>query len=650
MSESLTSDLSANAQLGSWPSRRTGLPPPRLVKASSTTRFSSSPPPQEVERPASSAGRCSSPFESPGRQGSAPHLPRTKARLPSAHHKTKTYGQRLLKSNTDVRGTYLQFFFDPVTFKNSNHARDTQQFWKHFDVLCEWDKGQEDMDTHQLAEGMRHRRLTYSWSLFKISNDLSNLHEIWENFRAECKVDVEEVASWVNSLKPRSIHDFKPLLILLQFVLRTLLRKELNFYSAQIQDLSKQLGLPSASSMNRRGGKASTGGRKAESFLREELKHAHAEGARATYGPPGGAVWGEWLTLRWLEGRASGVVEGRGFAGPAGEGGLLPGVSVKGGGWGAGDGDKDLRAQLEAVTHLYNDAAATNKLLNINRKWGGAISHKRFQTIEIINEKLGLAEADLQSSEAARVIEAQRLSSLIEQKTETIEDLMRQLEEARDANARLNAQAKVDAAALQKALLGKEELSKLVEKLTDKNHSITGSLNAAAASANTTLCQWAVNRYNVSTFWGTRMMVGVCPLSVPAESVIKLPAKAIHNGYAVDLTDNASCLLPPGESIMVWPPSKCTVIFKPGSAILQSCAVPAATRFKLPKGAKGQKHSILVPPNTRVLPPSAGDEEAEEAQAPDAFFSPPGGPSRLSVLGGSTCMCARHAAALRSLR
>eukprot|EP00854_Cymbomonas_tetramitiformis_P002010 gene2010-2697_t len=322
---------------------------------------------------------------------------------------------------------------------------------------------------------------------------------------------------------------------------------------------------------------------------------------------------------------------------------------------------KDLRAQLEAVTHLYNDAAATNKLLNINRKWGGAISHKRFQvrvvqacrdiifreaegpddTIEIINEKLGLAEADLQSSEAARVIEAQRLSSLIEQKTETIEDLMRQLEEARDANARLNAQAKVDAAALQKALLGKEELSKL----------------------------WAVNRYNVSTFWGTRMMVGVCPLSVPAESVIKLPAKAIHNGYAVDLTgsvrgdatyagvqkedsldappapslshafpDNASCLLPPGESIMVWPPSKCTVIFKPGSAILQSCAVPAATRFKLPKGAKGQKHSILVPPNTRVLPPSAGDEEAEEAQAPDAFFSPPGGPSRLSVLGGSTCM------------
>ncbi|KAK3259715.1 hypothetical protein CYMTET_31300 [Cymbomonas tetramitiformis] len=133
-------------------------------------------------------------------------------------------------------------------------------------------------------------------------------------------------------------------------------------------------------------------------------------------------------------------------------------------------------------------------------------------------------------------------------------------------------------------------------------------------------------------------MVGVCPLSVPAESVIKLPAKAIHNGYAVDLTDNASCLLPPGESIMVWPPSKCTVIFKPGSAILQSCAVPAATRFKLPKGAKGQKHSILVPPNTRVLPPSAGDEEAEEAQAPDAFFSPPGGPSRLSVLGGSTCM------------
>ncbi|KAK3282387.1 hypothetical protein CYMTET_9871, partial [Cymbomonas tetramitiformis] len=118
----------------------------------------------------------------------------------------------------DVRGSLYQYFVQAadITRAGTPTKIEGQVTWKHFDVFCAWDKGQDAFDTYELAEGMRHRSLTYSYALYKVPADIMHLEAVWEKFLAAVEVDVDELATWANSLSPRSIHDFKPMIVLLQ--------------------------------------------------------------------------------------------------------------------------------------------------------------------------------------------------------------------------------------------------------------------------------------------------------------------------------------------------------------------------------------------------------------------------------------------------
>eukprot|EP00854_Cymbomonas_tetramitiformis_P004053 gene4053-5026_t len=54
-------------------------------------------------------------------------------------------------------------------------------------------------------------------------------------------VDIDDLAKWVNSLSPKSIHDFKPLIVLLQSILKVMIQKELDFFSGTIKRFEQQL-------------------------------------------------------------------------------------------------------------------------------------------------------------------------------------------------------------------------------------------------------------------------------------------------------------------------------------------------------------------------------------------------------------------------
>jgi hypothetical protein len=59
------------------------------------------------------------------------------------------------------------------------------------------------------------------------------------NLHRYALVDVDELAAWAASLAPRSIHDFKPMVILLQGLLQLVINGRLRFFSGDVMDLKR---------------------------------------------------------------------------------------------------------------------------------------------------------------------------------------------------------------------------------------------------------------------------------------------------------------------------------------------------------------------------------------------------------------------------
>ncbi|KAK3275433.1 hypothetical protein CYMTET_16436 [Cymbomonas tetramitiformis] len=88
---------------------------------------------------------------------------------------------------------------------------------KHLDVVCQWDKGQPELDTSELSDNMRHSRLTYTWALFRATQKIHPTDlAAWQTFKSSTLVDIDGFVEWISTLIPRSIHDLKPLLVLTQ--------------------------------------------------------------------------------------------------------------------------------------------------------------------------------------------------------------------------------------------------------------------------------------------------------------------------------------------------------------------------------------------------------------------------------------------------
>ncbi|KAK3271047.1 hypothetical protein CYMTET_20582 [Cymbomonas tetramitiformis] len=144
-----------------------------------------------------------------------------------------------------VTGSSYRFFLTPDNLKKSsqrngkpNQSALSCPEMRYFDVFCDWDKGQDHFDTNPLSEATRFSRLTYSYALFKHENPLPADHiSGWEEFKAFIKVDIHEFSDWISRLVPRSVHDFKPLIVLLKAALRSVSQKDLHFFLKKVKIL-----------------------------------------------------------------------------------------------------------------------------------------------------------------------------------------------------------------------------------------------------------------------------------------------------------------------------------------------------------------------------------------------------------------------------
>ncbi|KAK3239482.1 hypothetical protein CYMTET_50596, partial [Cymbomonas tetramitiformis] len=144
-----------------------------------------------------------------------------------------------------VAGVSYRFYLPTDIFKKvpqkEQHLSSGPEL-RHLDVYCDWDQGQEALDTHALSSTTRFSRLTYSFSLFKHENQLpSDTLMGWEAFRNCAHVDVHEFTSWLTKLVPRSVHDFKPLMCIMKAALTTITAKELEWFSKLMKELEDKL-------------------------------------------------------------------------------------------------------------------------------------------------------------------------------------------------------------------------------------------------------------------------------------------------------------------------------------------------------------------------------------------------------------------------
>eukprot|EP00854_Cymbomonas_tetramitiformis_P006364 gene6364-7626_t len=144
-----------------------------------------------------------------------------------------------------VTGKYYRFFLSPdnIARKKSKRGLSTvrgDQVMKHLDVFCDWDKGEAVLDTDELANGMRYSRRTYSYALFMY---VAFPARAWEEIQKNFKVDIQEFCDWITGLIPRSIHDFKPLLVLMKAALSAMGKNQLGFFLKAADELQRLLNL-----------------------------------------------------------------------------------------------------------------------------------------------------------------------------------------------------------------------------------------------------------------------------------------------------------------------------------------------------------------------------------------------------------------------
>jgi len=96
----------------------------------------------------------------------------------------------------------------------------------HMDVLCTWDTGQQEIDTYELSSNVHHsRRIDFlrSKRMVPSNKGLEEAVAQWRRLNQSennKQLDLDIIRDFILTLSPLSVHDFKPMLILTQEVLR----------------------------------------------------------------------------------------------------------------------------------------------------------------------------------------------------------------------------------------------------------------------------------------------------------------------------------------------------------------------------------------------------------------------------------------------
>ena len=126
----------------------------------------------------------------------------------------------------------------------------------YFDVYCRWDgetgtgTASGTVDACPWDPQMRHARLTYSRrpSAAHFGPGWDNPHEAPHLAQArrsyvtgDKPVDIADMTKWVRTLQPRSTHDLRPMTVLLQGVVDSMVNDKLELFSSREDDLQGKL-------------------------------------------------------------------------------------------------------------------------------------------------------------------------------------------------------------------------------------------------------------------------------------------------------------------------------------------------------------------------------------------------------------------------
>ncbi|KAK3277051.1 hypothetical protein CYMTET_14915 [Cymbomonas tetramitiformis] len=111
----------------------------------------------------------------------------------------------------------------------------------HLDVFSSWERD-PILDTDIWSPNMRNFiRLPFVQKSKTVDN-MADSFDTWQRFLlSERSCNLEELARWLASLTPRSIHDLKPLLVLLQSVAASLLNREIDYMATTVKMFNKRL-------------------------------------------------------------------------------------------------------------------------------------------------------------------------------------------------------------------------------------------------------------------------------------------------------------------------------------------------------------------------------------------------------------------------
>ncbi|KAK3279091.1 hypothetical protein CYMTET_13024 [Cymbomonas tetramitiformis] len=146
-----------------------------------------------------------------------------------------------------------------TTGSSSELKASPRPFYGHYDVYCDWDQDVPEVDASTYSPNVGFSRLHFtrtgcavgaSATMKYLRERLGTIEDTpaygepnWHTFASEnvTPVDIEELVQWACHLRPRSIHDMKPLLILLQGLLKDLLGSQVKTYSNKMLSLQELL-------------------------------------------------------------------------------------------------------------------------------------------------------------------------------------------------------------------------------------------------------------------------------------------------------------------------------------------------------------------------------------------------------------------------
>ncbi|KAK3262360.1 hypothetical protein CYMTET_28780 [Cymbomonas tetramitiformis] len=149
--------------------------------------------------------------------------------------------------------------------------------YEHYDARVNWDAKADELDVGPWSDQWKRMRMFYSTASSAKEKPVyfgMDPEALWIDYgigdvRLRQDMDIHKMCDWIAKLRPRSIQDFKPILILTQSILKDVMDGKLRIYTKEIERIKAVMGaeIDSLQADNE--------------ALREALRHAQDKGQEA---------------------------------------------------------------------------------------------------------------------------------------------------------------------------------------------------------------------------------------------------------------------------------------------------------------------------------------------------------------------------------